>query len=44
MGIIVIVACVCAALAAAAFFYKDLRDSRRAETRRQQLVSRLRPK
>jgi len=44
LGVVVIFGCVFAAIAAAALFFSDMRHSKKAEQRRQQLVSRLRPK
>lgn len=44
LGVVVILGCVFAAIAAAVLFFRDMKNSKRAEQRRQQLVSRLRPK
>lgn len=43
-GFIIICGCVCAAVVAAVLFFRDMKHSKKAEQRRQQLVSRLRPK
>jgi uncharacterized membrane protein YciS (DUF1049 family) len=44
LGAVVILGCVLAAILATVLFFRDMRHSKKAEQRRQQLVSRLRPK